>query len=120
MDTEHYKNMVNDSLLDDSYYEQLHGDPQKETRMEYNKLIKKYNSCLTRNEIEYLKEFDLKESQFYGLQKVHKNKTISEMCKTVNSSHVKVEMVDDLKLRPVVAGPSCHMLNLNGSKLHGN
>ena len=49
----------------------------------------------------------MKSSQFYGLPKVHKSKTTFEKCKNVNSSYVEVKDVNDLKLRPVVAGPSC-------------
>ena len=107
MDTDHYKSMVNDILMDESYYEKLRNDPQKETRIKYEKLIKKYSNCLTKKEIDYLKHFEKKESQFYGLPKVHKSKQISEKCKTVDSSYVEIKDVDDLKLRPIVAGPAC-------------
>ena len=40
MDIDHYKSMVNDILMDEYYYEKLRNDPQKETRIKYEKLIK--------------------------------------------------------------------------------
>ena len=49
----------------------------------------------------------MKPSQFYGLPKIHKSKTIPERCKSAKSSYVEVKDVYDLKLRPIVAGPSC-------------
>ena len=107
MDTDHYKSMVNDILMDESYYEKLRNDPQKETRIKYEKLIKKYSNCLTKKEIDYLTHFEKKESQFYGLPKVRKSKQISEKCKSVDSSYVEIKDVDYLKLRPIVAGPAC-------------
>ena len=45
--------------------------------------------------------------QFYGLPKIHKRKTINEKCKYTDSSYVEVRDVTNLKLCPVVAGPSC-------------
>lgn len=107
MDTEHYKNMVNSILMDESYYERLRSDPQKETRVKYDRLVKKYSNCLTKKEKDYLTCFEKKESQFYGLPKVHKSKQISEKCRTAESSYVKIKDVNDLKLRPIVAGPAC-------------
>ena len=51
MDTDPYKIMVNDILMDESYYEKLRNDPQKDTRSKYEKLIKKYSNCLTKNKL---------------------------------------------------------------------
>ncbi|MEW8547698.1 MAG: hypothetical protein AB2693_29675, partial [Candidatus Thiodiazotropha sp.] len=60
----------------------MRDDPQKETRVKYNRLIKKYSKCLTNKEADSLMRFEKKEGQFYGLPKVHKSKQISEKCKT--------------------------------------
>lgn len=40
--------MVNSILMDESYYERLRSDPQKETRVKYDRLVKKYSNCLTK------------------------------------------------------------------------
>ena len=113
MVTDHYKSMVNGILMDESYYEKLRNDPQKETRIIYEKLIKKHSNCFMKKEIDYLTHFEKKESQFYGLPKVHKSKQISEKCKSVDSSYVEIKDVDDLKLRPIVGGPACQTHRIN-------
>ena len=62
---------------------------------------------MTEKEHDYLQNFEVRPSQFYGLPKIHKSKSINEKCKNSTSSYVKVSNVNDLKLRPIVAGPSC-------------
>ena len=65
---------------------------------------------MTEKEFDYLQNFEAKTSNFYGLLKVHKSKQINEKCKLIKSSYVEItEKVHDLKLRPIVAGPSCHV-----------
>ena len=55
----------------------------------------------------YLKEFETKHSQFYGLPKVHKSEQIKQHCENTNNSIVHIRGVNDLKLRPIIAGPTC-------------
>ena len=99
--------MVETIINDEEYYEKLEGDPNKNTVQKYNTFLKKHQTSLTKKELDYLQHFEVKTSQFYGLPKIHKSKTISEKCKIANSSYVEVQNVNDLKLRPIVAGPSC-------------
>ena len=77
MDREHYQEMVENTLNDSGYYEILETDPHKETKLNYDKFLKKYRSNLTKKELDYLEHFEVKESQFYGLPKIHKNKEIT-------------------------------------------
>ncbi|MCG7879609.1 MAG: GIY-YIG nuclease family protein [Candidatus Thiodiazotropha endolucinida] len=107
MDREHYLEMVETTLNDKEYYEILTKDPLRETKLKYNKFLKKYERKLTKKEMDYLEHFEVKESQFYGLPKIHKSQKITNKCKQINSSYVEVKEVGDLKLRPIVAGPSC-------------
>ena len=107
MNKEHYKEMVESIINDTEYYEQLDGDPYKTIGQKYNKFLKKHENALTEKEFDYLHNFEVKSSQFYGLPKIHKSKIITEKCKNANSSHVEVSNVNDLKLRPIIAGPSC-------------
>ena len=107
MDKEHYREMVHSIINDNEYYEKLPGDPHKDMGQKYNKCLKKQQDSLTEKELDYLQNFEVKSSQFYGLPKIHKSKTISEKCKNANSSYVEVKDVNDLKLRPIVAGASC-------------
>ncbi|XP_045209259.2 uncharacterized protein LOC123561103 [Mercenaria mercenaria] len=113
MDKEHYKQMVVTILDDLAYYEKLKGEPSKSDRMKYNKLIVEFQYCLTDKEIDYLQNFEVKTSNFYGLPKVHKSKHISELCKKATTEYVEVTNVTDLKLRPIVAGPACQTHRLS-------
>ena len=55
----------------------------------------------------------MKSSNFYGLPKAHKSPKITEKCKNANSSYIEISEVNDLKLRPIVAGPSCQTHRLS-------
>ena len=103
----HYKNMVENFLIDTNFYEKLDGDPSKAEKTKYTKFLKKHKTCLTKKEIDYLENFEVKSSNFYGLPKVQKSSQINDKCKKSNSSYIEIPDVTDLKLRPIVAGPSC-------------
>lgn len=114
MDKEHYKSMVENILNDEAYYSKLNTHPEKELQLKYKKFLKKHKGQLTKKEFEYLENFEAKTSNFYGLPKVHKSKIINEKCKSATSGYVEIsEQVNDLKLRPIVAGPSCHTHRLS-------
>ena len=69
---------------------------------------------MTEKEVDYLQNFEAKTSNFYELPNVHENKQINEKCKFAKSSYVEMsENILDLKLRPIVAGPSCHTHRLS-------
>ena len=107
MDKQHYKEMVHSIITDTEYHEKLDKDPHKDILHKYNKYLKKYQTHLTRKELDYLQNFEVKTSQFYGLPKIHKSKTFSDKCRCSDSSYVETNGVTDLKLRPIEAGPSC-------------
>ena len=46
-------------------------------------------------------------TNFYGLPKIHKNLDISQQCTNLSSPYVKLASVNDLKFRPIIAGPAC-------------
>ena len=56
-------------------------------------------------EIDYLLKFEYKESNLYGLPKIHKSKTIRDAISQQKSEYIKVMSPEDLKFRPIVAGP---------------
>ena len=112
MDRGHYKTMVETLLLDKEYYQELTADPQKSDKIKYKRLLNKYKDCLTEKEIDYLVNFEMKPSNFYGLPKVHKSEKIKTTCEQ-NISHYVVHYVNDLKLRPIVAGPTCQTHRLS-------
>ena len=80
---------------------------------------------MTEKEFDYLLNFEVKSSNFYGLPKVHKSKQINEKCKSANSGYIEItDKISDLKLRRIVAGPSCHTHRLGNLidillRLHG-
>ncbi|XP_071152298.1 uncharacterized protein [Mytilus edulis] len=105
MDTDFYKEKVLEQLNDEEYYKQITNNPDKATKKRLKKLIKDYNQCLTEKEIAYLCDFDPKESNFYGLPKVHKNAQIQNTVRDQNNIYVETFGPADLKLSPIIAGP---------------
>ena len=71
--------MVETIINDSKYYQKLEGGPDKNTGQKYNIILKKHQTSLTKKELDYLQHFEVKTSQFYGLPKIHKSKTISEI-----------------------------------------
>ncbi|CAG2236124.1 unnamed protein product [Mytilus edulis] len=105
MDTDFYKEKVLEQLNDEEYYKQITNNPDKATKKRLKKLIKDYDQCLTEKEIAYLCDFDPKESNFYGLPKVHKSAQIQNTVRDQNNIYVETFRPADLKLRPIIAGP---------------
>ena len=72
------------------------------------KFANKYMTELTTKEKNYIYKFDYKSSQFYGLPKIHKSAIINDAIDNSGDQEI-ISAVDpsDLKLRPIVAGPSC-------------
>ena len=56
--------------------------------------------------LKYLTEFEFKESNLYGVPKVHKSEEIKKMIKEYPHEYVEVAQPKDLKMRPIIAGPS--------------
>ena len=74
MDSEHYKTMAYSNLNDYEYYEHLEKNPHRTNMIAYyRKLIDKHKTVLTEKEESYLLQFESKDSNFYGLPKVHKS-----------------------------------------------
>ena len=114
MNKEDYKELVETILNDEVYYTKLNTSPEKELNLKYKKFLQKFKSQMTEKEFDYLLNFEVKTSNFYGLPKVHKSKRINEKCKSANSGYVEItDKISDLKLRPIVAGPSCHTHRLS-------
>ena len=113
MNSWYYKELILKILDDQCYYEKCQTYNTKCVLSKLNKLIDNHGNGLTTKEIDYITNFECKESNFYGLPKVHKSKQITDAC-TVNSSIcVNVLEPSDLKLRPIVAGPSCETHRLS-------
>ena len=113
MNSSYYKDLVLKQLEDQNYYEQCPSYNTKAILSKLNKLIKECGNGLTDKEEDYIKDFVCKESNFYGLPKVHKSKIIRDACSKNTSSYIDIKEPNDLKLRPIVAGPSCETHRLS-------
>ena len=104
-----YKELVETILNGEVYYTKLNTSPEKELNLKYKKFLQKFKSQMTEKEFDYLLNFEVKTNNFYGLPKVHKSK---KSMKSVNQQILDMSK-SDLKLRPIVAGPSCHTHRLS-------
>lgn len=104
MDTNYYESEINKLLGNTDFYKQLDDDPYKKVKKEYEKLITNFKNGLTEDEIDYLIKFERKESNFYGLPKIHKSKEISEQCKTNENTYIEISVTEGMNCRPIVAG----------------
>lgn len=106
MDKLHYREMVLNELTNSSFYRKLSTNEDRHTMLRVEKLIKKHAENLTKNEIDYLTNFEVKSSNFYGLPKIHKSKEIQDAVKNCADIYIKIPQPTDLKIRPIVAGPA--------------
>ena len=113
MDKIFYQNEIEKLLSNQDYYTKLEKSPHKDIMKNYTKYLQKYEGTLTQKEFEYLSNFEKKESNFYGLPKIHKCDEINRACSTSNSNYVEIKAPDNLSFRPIVAGPICETHRLS-------
>ena len=113
MDRPFYQKQIEKILLNTDYYSKLDHNPHKEIMKKYRSILKKHETELTEKEFDYLTNFECKSSNFYGLPKIHKNKTINEACKNSTSNYVELKPPENLSFRPIVAGPVCETHRLS-------
>ena len=106
MNTEYYRNklVLGDHLLSDSY-EKVSLEQDDGVMTQLNELVTKHSNCMTKKEIEYVKNEDWRTSEMYVLPKVHKSISIIDAISKSNADVVD-ELTDppDLKGRPIIAG----------------
>ena len=107
MNKSYYKDKILELLNDPETYSEIPNNMDKKTMSKINSLVTTNKSNLTKKEIDYLTNFEYKTSQFYGLPKIHKSKLIQKAIEEQNSSCVNIQDPEDLKFRPIVAGPIC-------------
>ena len=86
MDSQYYKEKMMEELSDTSTYQELENNIDKKTKKCLVELTKIYDNNLTKKEIKCLTEFDFKESNLYGLPKVHKSEEIKKKIKEFHTS----------------------------------
>ena len=118
--------MVYDHINDNHIFKKPDSTCDNKVMNRIKKLIQNLKNILTKLEIDYLTNVSASTSNFCGLPKIHKFTLISEAIATQNNEYVEVLEPSDLKLWPVVAGPTCptwpssHLLDriLKPSMLH--
>ncbi|XP_014778431.1 uncharacterized protein LOC106875004 [Octopus bimaculoides] len=109
MDSEKYINTTLTLLQDNTYYEKINNYSQSKIKTKLSTLIQQFQQGLTQKETDYLTRFDCKTSNFYGLPKIHRSEAINEACNKSTSIVINIPHPRDLKMRPIVAGPSCEI-----------
>ena len=66
---------------------------------------KTLSECMTNKEIDYLTNFEARESLFYGLPKVHKSTIIKTAIENQNSKYITCPNPEYLSFRPIVGSP---------------
>ena len=92
---------------DENTYQELNGNIDKKINKKITNLTEKYHEQLTQKEIDYLTKLKYKTSQLYGLPNVHKSNIIKREIENNPSEYIEIHQPGDLKMRPIVAGPSC-------------
>ena len=95
-------------LSDKKTYKEIHNTTiEKEMLIKIEKLTNSYRDALTKEERDYITNFDIQASNNYGLPKVHK---CTEILKAIQDSPDKCLVVNcptSLTMRPIIAGPKC-------------
>ena len=107
MNKTHYIKMINEHLNDNNTYKKTNEGCDQKVRKALISLTKKYEDILSKQESSYLTNFKFQTSNFYGLPKIHKSKTISEAIGEQNHEYIEIFEPADLTLRPIVGGPNC-------------
>ena len=100
-------------MLNDSTFYQPTEESCSKSTMKNLKDLLKLNEKLTKKELNYILDFEIKTSSLYGLPKIHKSKLIKEKCKTTKGDYLELLDPDDLTFRPIIAGPSCETHRLS-------
>ena len=107
MDTDFYRIKISEMLNDIFTYKIVSKCNDTQTMNKIKSLISNYECCLKDEEVDYLLNFEYRESNFYGLPKVHKSQTINNAIENTCSDYICTQSPQDLTFRPIVAGPVC-------------
>ncbi|CAG2219099.1 unnamed protein product [Mytilus edulis] len=106
MDSDYYRIKVEEQLNDSTFYSEIPDNIDHLVKRRMNTVLNKYTTATTEKEYDYLKNFERKTSNFYGLPKIHKSKEIQSAINSQQNEYIKVQKPTDLKLRPIIAGPA--------------
>lgn len=107
MDKAFYQMKIHELLSDTEFYMELaNGNIDASIMNKIERFLQKFHKETNKYEKEYIKKFTWRTSNLYGLPKIHKSSEIKEAIKEQNSEYIKVSAPPNLKIRPIVAGPS--------------
>ena len=72
-----------------------------------SRFLRQRKLFFTESEWRFLNDKHHKVSNFYGLPKIHKSKTIESAINSLNSEIIEIFESSNLELRPIVGGPKC-------------
>lgn len=100
MDSGFYKDHIMKMLSNVDYYQEIPTNDDKKTMQKIKNLLKRHKttSCLTEKEEDYLTDYEYKESNFYGLPKIHKSTKIKDAIKVQCSEYIRCPHPDDITL----------------------
>ena len=106
--------MVYDHIYNEQIKKKTDSTCDNKVMKKFKKLTQKYENILTKLKIDYLTNFSPSTSNLYGLPKIHKSTLISKINENIakqNNKYAEVLEPSDLKLRPIVAVPTCPTLS---------
>ena len=108
MDIDYYINhIVLNGYLNKPIYKPIQSNADQKAFKNLCNLVNRYSSSLTKKEKEYVLDNTWKTSEFYCAIKTHKCKSIQEaILQNDNDIIVNILTPNDLKGRPIVAGPN--------------
>ena len=102
-----YREKVLNMLNDNTFYKEINGNRDAKTMQKVKNItIAHFSDKITNKEKDFLTNFQYRESQFYGLPKIHKSALIKEAINKQNSEYVICPDPEDLSFRPIVGGPN--------------
>ena len=72
-----------------------------------SRFLRQHKLFFTESEWRFLNDKHHEVSNFYGLPKIHKSKTIESAMNSLNIELIEIFESSDLKLRPIVGGAKC-------------
>ena len=105
MNKDFYASKITEMLNNNTTYNEINNDAIDKSKTQIRNLVDKYNMCLKEEERDYLTNFESRESNLYGLPKIHKSELVKKAIQTQNSEYITILNPEDLAFRPIIAGP---------------
>ena len=102
----YYKTKIQEISKDETNYKLIDTNMDNNAISKIIKFCKIHNKPPTKKEKDFLTNYTPITSNFYELPKIHKSKQIKNAVVTQKSEYIEIPNPNDLKFRPIAAGPS--------------